>query len=149
MNELFKIAEAENIGIFFGKMSEKLKGYSTLSEGCYYDIFINDSMSDREMLHSTAHEMSHIHGNMTFEWMNDFHRGLCERRAETSAITYIVPYEDVVKVLKDSFIRYECEAAEELNVNIDMFLRAVEYYRSKGLPVRRCDFIPDWRQFDY
>ena len=71
LDKLHEMAEDEDIGVYFKKMSKTLKGYSILFENCY-DIFINDSLNDKEMLHSTAHEMGHINGNMCFEWKSDF-----------------------------------------------------------------------------
>jgi len=148
LKELFKIAEEEDIGVYFAKMSEGLKGYSTLTNG-YYDIFINSKLSGNELLLAMAHEASHTQGNMIFEWMSDFQKELRERRAENSALEYIVPYEDVVKVVSDTYIRCEYEAAEFLHIDVDTFLKVIQYYSSKGLAVRHCDFNKDWMQWHY
>ena len=148
LSELYKIAQDNDIGVYFLKMTDELKGYSTYANGCY-DIFINNSLSYDDILHSMAHEMWHIQHGIGFAWTSDFQNELYERKAENYAITYIVPYEDVVDVVTDMYIKCEYEAAEKLHLDMNTFMWAVKYYESLGLPVRQCDFITDWRQWDY
>jgi len=148
LERLYDEAEKADIGVYFRNMAETLKGYSTYAGGCY-DIFINDSLDESGILRTMAHEMGHVGGNMCFDWTGDFLRELRERRAENSAVSYIVPYEDFVKVLKDGYLRNEYEAAEELKVGYELFMFAARYYASRGLPTRRCELISDWRQWDY
>ena len=148
LEELYDIAKSEDIGVFFRNMSDGLNGYATLSDDCY-DLFLNIELDDDEILKSMAHEMGHINGNMCFEWKSDYLNNLYERRAENFAVSYIVPYEDVVGVLNDKYIRCEYEAAEELRVDVNTFAQAIEYYKTKGFPVRQCEIMVDWRQWDY
>jgi Zn-dependent peptidase ImmA (M78 family) len=58
-------------------------------------------------------------------------------------------YKEYTRVMKQPNILCDTETAEELNIPIEFLRRARWFYKSIGLPVRQCELITDWRQWDY
>lgn len=145
--DLHKIARNKKVRVLYCILPDQ-DSFVTLYDGKTY-IYLDVRLNDYNELKQFSHEMGHDFGGIKTRETPDWLAEIFETRARNWANTYLVPYEEIKKTFKTTYIRCECEAAEEIGVDVDTFLQSVEYYQSKGLPVKQCEFITDWQQWDY
>jgi len=64
---------------------------------------------------------------------------LLEERAWDWAATYLVPYREYKKMMRDPHINSDYDMAEALEVDIEILQRAVRVYKRQGLDIRRSE----------
>ena len=121
IEELYKIAESNNIEVFNGCFPV-CKGIS--SEGF---IGIDNDLLETEEAVCLAHELGHCMTGAFYSLGTPLvERRQAERKAEKWAIKKLVPAEELERALKENYHLYEI--AEMFGVTEDFIRKAVEYY---------------------
>ena len=146
--DLHELARKRKIRIYYDHLLPDDESFITLRNGetcIFLDVGLSGFSEVKHLTHEIGHDIVGISDNTTSGWLEQSQ----EKHARIWAATYLITPDDFMKVLNDGFIRCEYEAAEELHVDMETFCQIVEYFKSKGLPVRQCEVISDWRQWDY
>ena len=143
--DLHEIARKRRVKVYYNHLLPDEESFISSFNGETY-IYLDIQLTEKDEILHFAHEIGHdfvgIREETTPAWLAE----LYETRAMDWAATYLIPQEDFIRVLGNSYIMCEAEAAEELGVDIETLLRAAEYYKRAGLPSRQCEVIRDWRQ---
>lgn len=135
LNKLYNLTEKENIKIFDWHVQDSQGIYLNYDKinaiGLNYDEF--GTYIDEKC--TLAHELGHYYTGSIYPLFDNQDKILkdkCEYRANKYTINILIPYEDLIKAVKNGNTT-NYELADYFEVKIDLIQFAINYYINKGL----------------
>lgn len=132
LNDVYAIAEKKRVAIFsFGMMAAESLSYEDDSGDCYIAVAPKLLRSEKEEKIKVTHELGHcVTGAFYSQHTPLVTREICEARATHWSIRQLVPYDDLLQLIKRG-IHEPWELAEHFDVPEDFMRDAIDYYQDR------------------